>query len=98
MKDEPTALTEITESLLRELTKEHHPHNKLLPAAFIAQLLQYITPSSIVDTNVKSKKHILAINSLRAVIVINFTDYSSNKMFTAILLNYTQTLKEILTA
>lgn len=85
----------MTERVLKEVAKEHHPHNRLLPASFVQLLLAMIAPENILGNNEEGQRCLLAASCLRAVLIANFPQLEENKVFRAITMNYAQTLNLI---
>jgi len=82
--------------MLKSVAKEHHPHNKLLPASFVQILLVHNSPDLLIGTNYEFQKYILSINCLRNIIITNFSNLSENKMYNTLLLNYSVSLSKLI--
>jgi hypothetical protein len=95
LKDDPLALNDVTERVLKEAARDHHPQNRLLPASFVQLLLEQVAPEQIVGSNEDGQRYLLAANCLRGVLVANFPQLQENKVFRAIATNYAQTLNLI---
>jgi hypothetical protein len=92
---DPSLLNEVTDRLLKEAAKEHHPHNRLLPATFVQLLLTHIAPELLTASNADAQKHLLASCCLRNILIPNFPQLADNKLFRAVVFNYAQTLNEL---
>lgn len=92
LTSDPTRLNELTDRVLKEAAREHHPHNRLLPAAFVQALLMQLGPSQITENNAQAQRYLLALNSLRGLLITNFPQLAENKLFRAITANHAQAL------
>lgn len=81
--------------MLKEAAREHHPHNRLLPASFVQLLLMEVAPEQIAGSNAKGQRYLLALSCLRGVLIANFPQLAENKVFKAVTANHAQTLNFI---
>lgn len=58
-------------------------------------LLAEINAENMIGTNLQAQRYILSMNCLRNVLVINFPQLKDNKMFTALVMNYSLTLNHL---
>jgi hypothetical protein len=66
-----------------------------LPADFIAILFSQYYPEALLGNNLTATKCLLSLNALRSIITANFTQVAENKIYSAVIMIYTQSLSKI---
>jgi hypothetical protein len=72
LKKKPELLSSIAHKLMQAAANSHHPHNKLIPASDVEQLLNIVVQYDLTASNTDAAYSLLATSCLAALLKVNF--------------------------
>ena len=81
--------------MLQLAARAHHPHNKLIPADEVQQLLNISVKYELTSVNVDAVHQLLAMSCLSMILKVNFNQLTENKLYAVVVMQYGQIMETI---